>query len=66
LSGATREDVAADLNITPTNVRVRLHRARQALRKALNEFCGRCCKSGFRDCDCKSTDSEPMCDMSHA
>ncbi|PKP68282.1 MAG: RNA polymerase subunit sigma-70 [Alphaproteobacteria bacterium HGW-Alphaproteobacteria-5] len=54
LSGETREKVAADLGITLTNVRVRLHRARQALRNALGKCCGNCCEHGFRDCSCKS------------
>lgn len=53
LSGNPREKVAADLGITPANVRVRLHRARQALRKALGDCCGSCCEHGFRDCDCE-------------
>lgn len=55
LSGSPREKVAADLGITPANVRVRLHRARQALRKALGDYCGSCCEHGFRDCDCEGT-----------
>ncbi len=54
LSGDPRDKVAADLGITPTNVRVRLHRARRALRKALDSCCGSCCEHGFRDCDCQS------------
>jgi len=54
LSDDPRDKVAADLGITPTNVRVRLHRARQALRKALDSCCGSCCEHGFRDCDCQS------------
>lgn len=66
LSGDPREKVAADLGITPTNVRVRLHRARQALRKALDSYCGSCCEQGFRDCDCERahshTDLAPICE----
>lgn len=57
LSGKPREKVAADLGITPANVRVRLHRARQALRKALGARCGKCCEHGFRDCDCEDAHS---------
>jgi RNA polymerase sigma-70 factor (ECF subfamily) len=57
LSGNPREKVAADLGITPANVRVRLHRARQALRKALGDCCGSCCEHGFRDCDCEGAHS---------
>lgn len=54
LSDEPRDKVAADLGITPTNVRVRLHRARQALLKALGRCCGSCCEHGFRNCDCQS------------
>lgn len=54
LAGESREAVAADLGITPTNARVRLHRARQALRKELENSCGGCCEQGFRDCNCGS------------
>ena len=50
LSGEPRAKVAADLGITPTNARVRLHRAHQALRKTMDSFCGSCCEPGFRDC----------------
>ena len=51
LSGEPRDKVAADIAITPTNARVRLHRARRALREAVIAFCGSCCELGFRDCD---------------
>ena len=39
--------VAMDLGITANNVRVRLHRARQALKRALLESCTDCTKAGF-------------------
>tara|TARA_R110002110_G_scaffold85816_5_gene223955 strand:+ start:8620 stop:9273 length:654 start_codon:yes stop_codon:yes gene_type:complete len=55
LAGDPRNKVAADLGITPTNLRVRLHRAHQALQKALGRYCGSCCEHGFRDCDGQST-----------
>ncbi len=38
LAGESREAVSTDLGISPTNARVRLHRARQALRKELETF----------------------------
>lgn len=44
--------VAATLGITPTNASVRLHRARQALRRALVRTCGPCAAQGCRDCAC--------------
>nr|WP_306268710.1 sigma-70 family RNA polymerase sigma factor [Pararhizobium sp. IMCC3301] len=52
LAGEAREAVAVDLGITPANARVRLHRARQALRKELDNSCGSCCEQSFRDCSC--------------
>jgi len=52
LSGEPRDKVAADLGITQANVRVRLHRGRQALRKSLRDCCGSCCADSFRDCTC--------------
>ncbi len=42
LAEGSREDVARDLGITPGNMRVRLHRARQALRLALERSCDQC------------------------
>ncbi len=58
LAGDSREKVAADLRTTSTNVRVRLHRARSALRKALGECCGSCCENDYRDCTCSNSDGE--------
>jgi RNA polymerase sigma factor (sigma-70 family) len=47
------EAVAARLGITPNNLKVRRHRARQALRKRLEETCRMCAKHGCLDCDCR-------------
>ncbi|MEP6959337.1 MAG: sigma-70 family RNA polymerase sigma factor [Nitrospirota bacterium] len=44
--------VAEDLNISPTNLTVRLHRARQALRASLEQSCGVCSKHGCLNCTC--------------
>ncbi|MEQ9145634.1 MAG: sigma-70 family RNA polymerase sigma factor [Parvibaculaceae bacterium] len=55
LSGEPRDKVAADLGITQANVRVRLHRGRQALRKTLGDCCGICCEESFRDCTCSAS-----------
>ncbi|NOZ33340.1 MAG: sigma-70 family RNA polymerase sigma factor [Alphaproteobacteria bacterium] len=52
LQGQSREQVARELDLSAANVRVRLHRARQALRKSLGGSCGSCCKHGFRECTC--------------
>lgn len=50
-------DVALDLGIAANNVRVRLHRARQALRQALFQRCGSCAEQGCRDCHCDASAS---------
>ncbi len=42
LEEASQEDVARTLEISPGNMRVRLHRARQALRQALQHSCNEC------------------------
>ena len=53
LDGESREHVAKDLGITGNLTRVRLHRARQALKRELLKSCGACCqKHGFMDCEC--------------
>jgi RNA polymerase sigma factor (sigma-70 family) len=45
--------VAKDLGITPNNLTVRLHRARQALRASLEASCGICTKHGCLNCTCE-------------
>lgn len=47
-------EVAADRAITVNNATVRLHRARQALRKQLLRACGACAAHGCLECDCKN------------
>ncbi|MCA9688388.1 MAG: RNA polymerase sigma factor [Nannocystaceae bacterium] len=47
-------DYAAGAAITANNARVRLHRARAALRKSLERMCGTCTTHGCLDCSCKS------------
>lgn len=54
LDGAAVVDVAAAQGITPGNARVRLHRARQALRRRVEEACGTCATHGCFDCTCAS------------
>jgi len=44
--------VAQDLSITPGNLKVKLHRARQALKVSLERCCGSCATHGCVDCDC--------------
>lgn len=52
LEGGEVTVVAKDLGITPNNLTVRLHRARQALRTRLEEACGICTKHGCLNCTC--------------
>lgn len=47
-------DVAREAGITPNNAGVRLHRARQALKKQLERSCGSCASHGCLNCSCKS------------
>ncbi|MDP8922827.1 MAG: sigma-70 family RNA polymerase sigma factor [Chloroflexota bacterium] len=43
---------ASRLGITPNNLKVRRHRARQALRQKLEETCRTCADHGCLDCTC--------------
>ena len=52
LGGESPEHVAARLSITPNNLKVRRHRARQALRRRLEETCRTCAAHGCVDCTC--------------
>ena len=46
--------VAEQLGISSNNLKVRRHRARQALRRRLDETCRLCAKHGCLDCTCNS------------
>ncbi|WP_164008247.1 RNA polymerase sigma factor [Pyxidicoccus trucidator] len=48
-------DVAKEEGITANNAGVRLHRARQALKKQLERSCGTCATHGCLDCSCKKS-----------
>lgn len=52
LDGESPEQVAKELEISRNNLTVRLHRARQALRAALEDACGMCSKHGCLNCTC--------------
>lgn len=52
LGEAPVASAAADLDITVNNAHVRLHRARQALKKRLEAACGTCATHGCLDCTC--------------
>lgn len=53
LLGHTRREIATNLGISENNVMVRLHRARQALKRALLLSCETCPEHGFFDCACE-------------
>ncbi|HLM46761.1 MAG TPA: RNA polymerase sigma factor [Myxococcaceae bacterium] len=52
LEGRSVPEVAQEAGITPNNAGVRLHRARQALKKQLERSCGTCASHGCLDCTC--------------
>lgn len=52
LEGESPAAVAKDLKVTSSNLTVRLHRARQALRVILEKACGVCTKHGCLSCTC--------------
>jgi RNA polymerase sigma-70 factor (ECF subfamily) len=53
LQGESPDTVAKDLQLTKNNLTVRLHRARHALRSALEASCGICTKHGCLNCTCE-------------
>lgn len=53
LEGASVPQAAQALAVSPNNAGVRLHRARQALRKQLVRVCGTCTEHGCLDCTCQ-------------
>jgi len=55
LVGENRETIAKTLGTTEGNIRVRLHRARQALRERFDETCRTCPVHGYLDCECDYT-----------
>ena len=46
-------DLAKQAGITAGNAAVRVHRAREALRKQVRTACGSCAEHGCLDCHCK-------------
>lgn len=53
LDGESPENVAKRLGISRNNLKVRSHRARQALKKRLEETCRVCAEHHCLDCSCK-------------
>jgi DNA-directed RNA polymerase specialized sigma24 family protein len=58
LNGETPDAVAAHLGITKNNLNVRIHRARQQLKRHLEENCRICAKHGCLDCHCATNTGE--------
>jgi RNA polymerase sigma-70 factor (ECF subfamily) len=53
LGGSSVRDYATTEGISPGNAAVRLHRARQALRRRVEESCGTCATHGCYQCECR-------------
>jgi RNA polymerase sigma factor, sigma-70 family len=54
LENRSLRDLAASAGIAENNAGVRVHRAREALRKAVRITCGICAEHGCVDCRCKT------------
>ena len=52
VEGVPVKTYAEASGLTASNAGVRLHRARQALRRKVQESCGTCADHGCRDCSC--------------
>jgi len=59
LLGQRRSQVAKSLRISANNLAVRIHRARRALRAALEGFCITCPTHGFLNCRCEEAEKRP-------
>ena len=57
LGQETPESVAGRLGVTTNNLKVRRHRARQALRRRLEETCRLCAEHHCLDCTCREEGS---------
>jgi RNA polymerase sigma-70 factor (ECF subfamily) len=53
LDDGSLNDLAQQSGITSANAAVRVHRAREALRKQVRTVCGSCAEHGCLDCHCK-------------
>lgn len=59
IHGESVQSYAAATGITPGNAAVRLHRARDALRRRLATSCGTCAAHGCLDCTCARSPGSP-------
>lgn len=53
------KDLAQQSGITAENAAVRVHRARAALRRRIEQACGTCSVHGCLDCSCESSGGKP-------
>jgi len=58
LDEGSLNDLAEQAGITSGNAAVRVHRAREALRKQVRTACGSCAEHGCLDCHCKPKGAE--------
>ncbi len=59
LADGNLRELAKHSGITANNAAVRVHRAREALRKQVTRACGACAKHGCLECDCGSASRAP-------
>ena len=59
VEGRPVKDYAASQGLSANNASVRVHRARQALKKRVMESCGMCAEHGCVDCTCSQRGSAP-------
>jgi RNA polymerase sigma-70 factor (ECF subfamily) len=64
LEDGSLNDLAGQTGITAGNAAVRVHRAREALRKQLRTACGTCAEHGCLDCHCNPGGSSAHCEPS--
>ena len=57
VDGLSMQAYAEEAGITPNNAAVRVHRARQALKKQVSISCGTCADHGCLDCTCDESGS---------
>lgn len=60
LNGQSLKEAAVELGISANNLNVRLHRARQRLRKELERSCGVCSTHGCLNCSCDNPDRQAV------
>ena len=56
LIGEDRSVIAQDLGLTENALRVKLHRARRAMRQRLEQTCLTCIEHGYFKCSCPGAD----------